>query len=146
MRHDIVGLLSKSGFGRRTHRVPSGTKDRSGTRFKIIQSPEGATLSWPPYAPELLCFGSDVLRPEHLVRADCSSIQEGQLANLGHAIPARPVLLMKFHEPQCTFDRLFFRLQFKHRNPTEDFLSLGECPVSHAKLSSRQPDTRPRCS
>src|ERR1700730_11906900 len=89
-----------------------------------------------------LCLGIEVLRPEHLVRADCSSIQEGELANLGLAIPARPVLLMKFHEPHRTFDRLFFRLQFKHRVPAKDFLGLGKRPVSHGKLSSRQPDAR----
>src|SRR5258707_7708741 len=37
--------------------------------------------------PALLCFGSDVLRSEHLVRADCAPITERLLANLGLALP-----------------------------------------------------------
>jgi hypothetical protein len=38
-----------------------------------------------PHARELLCFGSEVFRPE-------------DLANFSLAFPARPVFLVKFHE------------------------------------------------
>src|SRR5258705_11196361 len=85
-------------------------------------------------------------RPEHLVRADCASIQERLLANLGLALPARPVLLMKFHKGHRSFDRLFLGLQFKYRIPTEDFLCLGEGSVSHGKFDSRQQVERARRS
>jgi len=64
------------------------------------------------------------------------SQQMRDLANLGDALPARPVLLMEFHEPHRPFDRLFFRLQFEHRVPAKDFLGLGKRPVSDVKLSS----------
>src|SRR5207245_3376890 len=75
----------------------------------------------------LLCFGREVFRPEHL-------------ANFGLALPARPVFLVKFHEAQRPFDRLFFRLQLKNRIPTYDFLGLGERPVDRGYLPPRKPD------
>src|SRR3984893_12160544 len=80
--------------------------------------------------------------PEHLGRADCFSIMEGLLANLSYTLPSRPVLSMEFHEGHRSFDRLFFRLQFKHRVPAENLLSLGEGPIGHSNLSPRQLDAR----
>src|SRR5712691_1780901 len=79
---------------------------------------------------------SDRVDKRGLIRADCAVIQEGLLTNLGLALPARPVLLMQFHETHRAFDRLLLRLQFKHSVPTEDFLSLGEGPIGHGNLSS----------
>src|SRR5713101_3120257 len=79
---------------------------------------------------------SDRVDKRGLIRADCAVIQEGLLTNLGLALPARPVLLMQFHETHRAFDRLLLRLQFKHSVPTEDFLSLGEGSIGHGNLSS----------
>src|ERR1700730_3011924 len=78
-----------------------------------------------------------VSRPKHLVRGNSPIVQERLLANLGLALPLWPELLMKFHKPHCPFDRLFLRLQFKHRVPAEDFLSLSERPVSDGNFPSR---------
>src|SRR5882724_11034514 len=67
-------------------------------------------------ARALLCFGSEVFRPE-------------DLTNFGLAFPAGPVFLMKFHEARRPFDRFFFRLQLKDGITANDFLGLGERPV-----------------
>src|SRR6266481_2652129 len=79
----------------------------------------------------LLCFGSEVLRPE-------------DLANFGLALPAGPVFLVKFHEARRSFNRFFFRLQLKDRIPADDFLGLGERPVDRGDLPSRKADARAR--
>ena len=65
---------------------------------------------------QLLYVLSEVLRTEYL-------------ADLGLALPSRPVFLVKFHEALCAFDGLFFRLQLKDRIPADDLLGLGERPV-----------------
>ena len=44
---------------------------------------------------DCLCFRNEVFRPE-------------ELANFGFTLPARPVFLVKFHEAQGAFERLFF--------------------------------------
>src|SRR3984893_1914348 len=75
----------------------------------------------------LLCLGSEVFRPEHLT-------------NLGFALPARPVFLVKFHEADRPFDRLFLRFQLKLRVAADTLLSLGERPVGHGHLPTGKPD------
>src|SRR5713226_5590471 len=60
-----------------------GVGSRHGYRSHHLHA-AGASRGY-PYAQSLLCFGTEVVRHKHL-------------ANLGLALPARPVLLMKFHE------------------------------------------------
>src|ERR1700720_3310409 len=115
---------------------PSDTSDDSGG----LDSPDGVDGAmgigrrhrYPSYAAlrtrELLSLGSVLRRREHL-------------ADLGLTLPARPVLVMKLHETPRSLDRIFLRLQFKHREPAEDFLGLRERPVGDGNFSSRQPDT-----
>src|SRR6266403_1692343 len=55
----------------------------------------------------------EVLRPE-------------DLANLGLALPSRPVFFVKFHEAYRSFDRLLLRLQFKLRIAADNFLGVRE--------------------
>src|SRR6202165_4324369 len=71
----------------------------------------------------LLCLGSEIFRPEHL-------------ANLGLALPDRPVFLVKFHEAHRGFDRLFLRFQLKLRVAANNLLGLGERPVGHGDRKS----------
>src|SRR6202521_6400412 len=85
------------------------------------------------YARELLCFGTEVFRLEHL-------------ANLGLAFPSRPVFFVKFHKVPRPFDRLCFRLQFKLRIPADNLLSLGEWSVDHGKLPPGESDAGARSS
>src|SRR3984893_2697558 len=81
----------------------------------------------------LLCLGSAVFRPEHLT-------------NLGLALPARPVFLVKFHEADRRFDRLFLRFQLKLRIAADNLLGLGERPVGHAHPCPGKPDASAQCS
>src|SRR4029077_18514955 len=81
----------------------------------------------------LLCFTIEGFGPEHL-------------ANLSLALPTRPVFLVKFHETLGTLDRLFVGFQFKNREPSDDFLGLGERPVDRVYLSARKSDTRTLCN
>src|SRR5947208_14460991 len=69
----------------------------------------------------------EVLRPE-------------DLANLGLALPSRPVFFVKFHEAHRSFDRLLLRLQLKLRIAADYFLGLGERPVGHLDLLARKLD------
>ena len=62
------------------------------------------------------------------------------LANLGLALPSRPVFFVKFHETHRSFDRLFLRLQVKLRIAADNFLGLGERSVGHLDLPTRKPD------
>src|ERR1700681_2450099 len=75
----------------------------------------------------LLCLGSEVFRPEHLT-------------NLGLALPARPVFLVKFHEADRRFDRLFLRFQLKLCVAADNLLGLDERPVGHSHLPPGKPD------
>src|SRR6266851_2584208 len=72
---------------------------------------------------------SKIFRPEHL-------------ANLGLALPSRPVFLVKLHEAYRRVDGLFLGLQLKLRIPSDDFLGLGERPVGHGHPPSGKPDAR----
>ena len=89
----------------------------------------GRLFRGPHFERMLLWFGRKVFR---IV----------DLANFGLALPARPILLVKLHEPHRPFDRLFLRFQLEHREPADDFLGLGKGFVAGGYLSSRKPDTR----
>src|SRR5438132_1217878 len=91
---------------------------RANYRFAVIRMPEN-----------LLCFGSELFRPE-------------DLANFRLALPPRPVFFVQFHKAQRPFDGLFFRLQLKDRIPADNFLGLGEGSVDLGYLSLRKPDAR----
>src|SRR3954451_19272597 len=67
------------------------------------------------------------------------------LPNLGLALPARPVLLMKLHEPDRRLDRFFLGFQVKLRVAAYDLLGLGERSVTHGDLSAGKPPTGARC-
>src|SRR5712692_10645610 len=75
--------------------------------------------------------GSEVLRTENL-------------ANLGLALPARPVLLVKFHELHRRLDRFFLRFQLKLCVTADDLLGFGERPVGHGDLPLVKPDAGTR--
>src|SRR6266404_7050282 len=86
-----------------------------------------------PSFPRLLVnVLSEVLRPEYL-------------ANLGLALPCRPVFAVKFHEAHRSFDRLFLRFQFKLRIAADNFLGLSEGPIGHGQLSFGNPDAGALC-
>src|ERR1022692_3797051 len=76
-------------------------------------------------SPSLI--GSPVFRIEHLT-------------NLGLALPARPVFLVKFHEADRRFDRLFLRFQLKLRIAADNLLGFGEGPVGHGHPPPGKPD------
>src|SRR5436190_6370733 len=82
-----------------------------------------------PCARKLLCFGSELFRPE-------------DLANLRLALPPWPVFLVQFHEAHRPFNGLFLRLQLKDSIAADDFLGLGEGSVDLGQLSSRKSDAR----
>src|SRR5260370_8197783 len=86
-------------------------------------SPGARRLLLPSHrnARALLCFGSEVFRPE-------------DLANFGLALPAGPVFLVKFHEARRPFNRFFLRLQLKDPLPAAAFLVLVESPSTPASF------------
>src|SRR5713226_2080242 len=80
----------------------------------LVQArPRRLLLRSRPCTRALLCFETEVFRPE-------------DLANFGLALPVGPMYLVKFHEALRPFYRFFFRLQLKDRIPADDFLGLGE--------------------
>src|SRR5580704_8117015 len=79
----------------------------------------------------------------------CRRREFSRLEHLAHfrlALPLRPVLLVKFHEAHRRFDRFLPGFQFKLRIPPNHFLSLGEWPVGHGYVASRQADASARPS
>jgi len=65
-----------------------------------------------------------------------------QLANLGLALPSRPVLLVKFHKLLSRLDRLLLRIKLELRISADHFLGFGEGSIDHLDLSSGEPDAR----
>src|SRR5205807_4641527 len=75
-----------------------------------------------------------------LLRVLSKVLRAKHLANLGLALPSRPVLLVKFHKLLCRVDRLLLRIEFELRVPADNFLGFGEGPIDDLDLSSGQAD------
>src|ERR1700722_10489306 len=75
-----------------------------------------------------------------LCRPTIETFRPEHLTNLSLAFPARPVFLVELHKLNRRFDCFFLRFQLKLRVAPDDLLSLGERPISHDHLSSRNPD------
>src|SRR6516225_7893017 len=64
------------------------------------------------------------------------------LANLGLAFPAWPLLFVKFHEIHRRFDCLLPRFELKNCKSADNFLGLRERPIDRGQFSPRKANTR----
>src|SRR5579862_5023609 len=94
----------------------------------------------------VVAFVAAVLSKRALLFFTIEGFGAENLTNFGLALPAGPVFLVKLHETLGALNCLFLRFQFKNREPSDDFLGLGERPVDRVYLSARKPDARTLCN